>query len=317
VNVIQDTDVRTSALASIQQWVADLRGIMSFAGSLFCVGIGIILLHTGVHASGLPIMAAMGCIAAGSILGFIFGIPKTPDTTVVAPAQNSGHAAPQLQTNTNLEQISDWLTKILVGASLVQFRELLSFFKEVAKSLSLDLPDGSKSPAFAAFLMVYFLIGGFLVTYLLTRLYLPGALTRAAEQKLRDVETTVREINSKIESVIESDPNKGLFGGKSTENNRSLTAKVLPDENSNENFKVHLEVRSTDPKNPLTSAVVFHLHPTYTPAAKWVTPEEGVAKLDKDAWGAFTVGAEIADEPTRLELDLAQLPDAPEKFKSR
>jgi hypothetical protein len=33
--------------------------------------------------------------------------------------------------------------------------------------------------------------------------------------------------------------------------------------------------------------------------------------------GAFTVGVAADDGNTRLELDLAQLPDAPEMFRSR
>jgi hypothetical protein len=47
-----------------------------------------------------------------------------------------------------------------------------------------------------------------------------------------------------------------------------------------------------------------------------VTPQNGVASLDRSAWGAFTVGLEIEDEDAKLELNLSQLPDAV-KFRSR
>ena len=41
-----------------------------------------------------------------------------------------------------------------------------------------------------------------------------------------------------------------------------------------------------------------------------------MAELALDAWGAFTVGA-IADSGlTRLELDLAEIDEAPSSFKS-
>lgn len=44
---------------------------------------------------------------------------------------------------------------------------------------------------------------------------------------------------------------------------------------------------------------------------------EGAAMIERIAYGAFTVGAEADGGATRLELDLVDLPDAPELFRSR
>jgi hypothetical protein len=73
-----------------------------------------------------------------------------------------------------------------------------------------------------------------------------------------------------------------------------------------------------DPKSAaLERNVVFHLHPTFRASVKTVKVRESKATLRLSAWGAFTVGA-IADEgATRLELDLATLPDAPKEFRER
>lgn len=49
-------------------------------------------------------------------MGFVFGIPRinTTDAVVI------GRPPRLVRPNSNLEQISDWLTKILVGVSLTQ-----------------------------------------------------------------------------------------------------------------------------------------------------------------------------------------------------
>ena len=64
-------------------------------------------------------------------------------------------------------------------------------------------------------------------------------------------------------------------------------------------------------------SVQFFLHDTFANSKPVVAVgPNGVAELTLDAWGAFTVGA-IADFGlTRLELDLAELDEAPSSFKS-
>jgi hypothetical protein len=68
---------------------------------------------TLVIGSGLLVAGAAAL--AGGVIGFLFGIPRT-----VPGASAPGATGTQYQGNTNLEQISDWLTKILVGIGLVQ-----------------------------------------------------------------------------------------------------------------------------------------------------------------------------------------------------
>jgi hypothetical protein len=61
--------------------------------------------------------------------------------------------------------------------------------------------------------------------------------------------------------------------------------------------------------------VRFYLHPTFREPVADVRVQKGVASLDRVAWGAFTVGAEIG--ATRLELDLASVGDTPIEFRTR
>jgi hypothetical protein len=74
--------------------------------------------------------------------------------------------------NTNLEQISDWLTKIIVGVSLTQLftikRNAIHLFNAMAPSLG----HGETAAAFAGAEVVYFSILGFFMGWLYARLRL-------------------------------------------------------------------------------------------------------------------------------------------------
>lgn len=114
------------------------------------------------------------------------------------------------------------------------------------------------------------------------------------------------------------DPQKNQWGGAPLRNHRRLSAKIIPRPGPADTFDVHLRVEPVETGPPLAGPVRFHLHPTFVPDMRRVAPEEDVAHLHLIAWGAFTVGAEVEGEPkTFLELDLAELPDAPPMFRSR
>jgi pYEATS domain-containing protein involved in immunity len=114
-----------------------------------------------------------------------------------------------------------------------------------------------------------------------------------------------------------SDPNKGKFGECAVSNHRQLSATVVRSLTSGLST-IRLSVSSTDPeKYKLTGLVNFVLHPTFEPSQVKVEPENNVAELEIDAWGAFTVGAIADGGRTRLELDLASVVGAEESFYKR
>jgi len=85
--------------------------------------------------------------------------------------------------NTNLEEISDWLTKIIVGVSLVELQKIQVRLQEMAEFIAQSI-GGAAQASFAYGLMVYFSTAGFLGSYLLTRLYLQRAFRDAASERL-------------------------------------------------------------------------------------------------------------------------------------
>jgi len=111
------------------------------------------------------------------------------------------------------------------------------------------------------------------------------------------------------------DPQRGQWGGKAKAQGRELRAKVRPD--GSNWYRVELEVRALSGRPDLAGDVRFHLHDTF-PEQDVKADHTGkrVATLGISAYGAFTVGADVENEKTRLELDLATVPGAPAAFRA-
>ena len=131
---------------------------------------GFLALMIGVPEAGLGLsyLWAMGCIAAGALIGFLFGVPRA----------NPGAATGRFLHNTNVEAVSDWLTKILVGVSLVNLQSIGAFVDRLARDLG---PALGTPPAFATGLILYFFVIGVIQGYILTRMFLPKQLFGATE----------------------------------------------------------------------------------------------------------------------------------------
>ena len=118
------------------------------------------------------------------------------------------------------------------------------------------------------------------------------------------------------QTLYDSDPQKGQWGGHAVRNGRELSASIGPSKDDGEDwYQIALVVRSTDSSTPLTGIVKFHLHPTFPTPVKVDVNNLGEAHLELLAWGSFTVGAEADEGRTTLELDLAEVPGAPQQFK--
>ncbi len=174
--------------------------------------LGLVLYSTGadhpVSALGGGLMIAGATAVAGGGLGFLFGIPhalSSADPGTGSPASGTDPAAPgtRYTANTNLEQVSDWLTKLLLGVGLTQLGSIWDRLRALGRALAPALGSRADSPAFAAALVLYFLVLGFLGGWLLTRLLLAGALTQAdgnalelftrAQEQLREGNTVGAE----------------------------------------------------------------------------------------------------------------------------
>jgi hypothetical protein len=146
-----------------------------------------------VLALGVVVVAA--ALLAGLLLGFLFGLPKT--------IERPGSKA-RLSTNTNLDQISDWLTKILVGLGLVQIGKITHGVSSLGQSLAPGLGGGSGAESFAVALLVYTALDGFLVGYIWTRIDLSKRFRIAAE----DLDPVEKATDKALQKPLPDPPEK-------------------------------------------------------------------------------------------------------------
>lgn len=112
--------------------------------------------------------------SGGALLGFLFGIPQ-----YFARPTDPDSSKASYQPNTNLTQVSDWLTKIIIGVGLVQFGQLAQTIGRLGDSLEASFGgEPAGKPYGIALVVGYFLIG-FLTSYLYTRLRLQWAFAQA------------------------------------------------------------------------------------------------------------------------------------------
>ena len=108
----------------------------------------------------------------GALVGFLFGIPKSRTDGARQRDERIPESAASLREkywdNANLEEVSDWLTKIIVGLGLVEFGNLTGYFGAVGATVEPVL--GPEGRIVLQGSILFFLVLGFIYCYLWTRL---------------------------------------------------------------------------------------------------------------------------------------------------
>lgn len=140
------------------------------------LGVVVYAAHAGGKEGFLAIVS-VGVLLAGAstfvggALGFLFGIPRTlqqeggsPSAEANPEGTKAGGPTRRIdyRVNTNLEQISDWLTKILVGVSLTQISEIRDGLVSLTAFAAQGLGPQSQGQVFAFALLSYSAVLGFL-----------------------------------------------------------------------------------------------------------------------------------------------------------
>jgi len=159
-----------------------IAGVVIYARSIVPSG------NAGAVGS-VGFLLAGGCLLLGGLTGFLFGIPRSlqrngengvgVETGSGSTSRTTSSPTAQYGVNTNLEQISDWLTKILVGVGLTQMGKIPGLLRDGSEYLSAALGNNQYSEAIALWIVLYFSSCGFLFGYLWTRLFLSRALAEA------------------------------------------------------------------------------------------------------------------------------------------
>jgi CheY-like chemotaxis protein len=188
--------------------------------SIFLLGTWAVAACGGAGANyhlGNALIWGFGFCVGGMLLGFLFAIPRIlPAGTIIAPARvaangkrdsdagaasivNHGSNSPS-EINSNLVEVSDWLTKIIVGVGLVELKQLPGTARGVADYIapSLGLEAGVAAPV-AGGIMLFYSALGFLIGYLLTRIYL-AVIIKWADNQVKNLNTVRLDSGTEIDA---------------------------------------------------------------------------------------------------------------------
>lgn len=154
----------------VTTWLALLAGAILLGGMAW---IWIYAFSTsGSHWSYVAVgmLTAMAALVTGFLTGFLVGVPR-----VVSSGQARARAGGTFSPSTNLAEISDWLTKLLLGAGLVSLSHLGGpvgdLINQVAGSLHNSTADANAIQAAkvtAGAVMIGFTVLGILGGYIVT-----------------------------------------------------------------------------------------------------------------------------------------------------
>jgi hypothetical protein len=168
---------------------------------------------TGAILAGL---ASVLGYAVGGLGGFLFGFPRYTDNAAISSVEDLKRAVANgrpgaataspvaLNANTNLERIVDWLMTIIVGAALVNIRDMISwgseFSRQVTQAVQAESFTNSGMPG--ALLILPFMIGGFLHLYLWARRYLLEEWA-GVDQAIRKFTQEVKEVKEAVAQEVQ------------------------------------------------------------------------------------------------------------------
>ena len=198
---------RAARVRGLRSWKPSLT-FSTNLGLLIAVLIGVLVVwvHGGRQTTGIAWSGAS--LALGGLLGFLFGIPGRQQSTVqinqpgvaaidteinkatgtggtpsTAPAGDVTSTVPSSAQDShsdpsNLEQVSDWVTKLLLGGGLTQLQQIPGMIWGLARSVAIGVDpwatgqDLLSEQAFASGVLIYFFVTGFFGGYLITKLQL-------------------------------------------------------------------------------------------------------------------------------------------------
>lgn len=154
---------------------------------------------------GLLLTLSLATLLGGMVFGFLFGIPRLNRN--YDPREDYDRTT-KYSPNTNLEEVSDWLTKIIIGVTLTQMTKIPSYLQRIAdrvlQNTNCETMDCNFAGAVIIAGIIYFFIAGFIIGYFYTRLFLPDLFSMMEEQRIRKAEVSIwREGHRKSLSTAE------------------------------------------------------------------------------------------------------------------
>jgi uncharacterized membrane protein (DUF485 family) len=166
--------------------------------------------YTFLYTIGNAMLIAGAFYGAGGFTGFLFGIPKIIQNNHVVQKGNEGNNGSDVVHNDNLVQISDWLTKIIVGVGLTQLYDIPKYLYRVGEKLGTSILGGQKNDSdlgtnVSVAIILYFSILGFMMVYIWTRIYFVRVLKETDKELKKVLAETVEKkimVENKLKDTI-------------------------------------------------------------------------------------------------------------------
>jgi hypothetical protein len=146
---------------------------------------------------------ALGAFLAGGVMGFLFALPRS--VTVAIPGDRGAPSKElrdlTVRPNTNLEEVSDWIVKIIVGLTLTQLGKIPSASAHLFVLLGRSLGGSPQDTTFIGALVIFTSLAGFVFGWLGTRMFI-GRWMAASDMPL---EAAAAEAASRGDKQMESD----------------------------------------------------------------------------------------------------------------
>ncbi|GAA0250362.1 hypothetical protein GCM10010492_58150 [Saccharothrix mutabilis subsp. mutabilis] len=146
-------------------------------------------------------------LLAGGSLGFLFGLPRSRFAEKVLDKDDGGESSGKLSTgsryvaNSNLVKVSDWLTTVVVGLTLVNLGQAVPTFRDFASALREPLGGAPWAGALGLSVVVLGVLAGMLLVYLWVSIR-GRALLEQADLRLEEVpELTGKTVEDARETV--------------------------------------------------------------------------------------------------------------------
>ena len=137
--------------------------------------------RSGWDYLGVGLLTAFAAFLVGGLGGFLFGIPK-----LVSSGELRQKTGLRYSPSTNLAEVSDWLTKLLLGAGLVQLTHLGapigSLIDDVAGGLSASTPPSGAAKVMAGAILFGYAAIGLLDGYVMTTTWYQNWIVRHTGQ---------------------------------------------------------------------------------------------------------------------------------------
>lgn len=158
-------------------------------------------LSRAIRTTAILLLLAGAATTLGGLAGFLFGIPRSQQGSDANETDSSNNS---IRANTNLEQISDWLTKILVGVGLTQLTTIPDKFQQTTELLASALPTmvPGQAQVLVGAIVIFYMISGFLFSFLWTRLFLGNAM-RLADSRLADLDAKMLDLEQWNKNQLE------------------------------------------------------------------------------------------------------------------